>query len=231
MVHLYASLSDLTDRLCISDHDRDLALANCLEAASRWIEHETARRFYVVVPDPLATPAGETRYYTAAYVPGGRSYPWNLERPSGGIALPHRISVDDVVTVTRVATDEDGDGTYERVWTVGTDYWLGPRNAIVDGKPYRFLNLNQVTGRYIWPSWENAIAVTGSFGYSTATPGPIRDVCLMVAEVLARPVLDLALVGVESYKIGSDLSIKMKPEDFPPSVQLILQDYKDPLFS
>lgn len=218
---LYAALTDLKDRLGIADNDRDFALERCLDGASRWIERETARRFYVTT---------QTRYYTAEsknWIP-----PSDIsERPGGGAQT---IGIDDIVVplddndlpvYPTIATDWDGDGVYEQTWTVATDYWLGPRNAAADGKPYRFLNRNEITGRYFFPRYENAVSITGSFGFCEVVPTDIGELCLDVAELLARSVLDMVLPGVESYRIG-DMQASLKSDSLPTLARQTLQNYK-----
>lgn len=217
---LYAPADALKDRLGISENDsREGSLIEVLDAASRWVEKETARRFYVV--------ASEVRYYTVERNNVGTV--WNWERPGGGWS-PQQLVIDDAVAVTAVETDEDGDGVYERTWTVNTDYWLGPRNATALGKPYRQLHRNQAVGRYMFPAYENAIKVTGSFGYSSATPADIRDLTLSMAELLARPLLDLTIAGAATYKLGAELTVTMASSDLTPSAKRIIENYRDAVF-
>ena len=220
---LYAALTDLKDRLCVSDTDRDFALERCLDGASRWIERETAHRFYVT---------STTRYYTAEF-----RWHWALpsdisERPGGGAQY---IAIDDLIVLLdtnnqpvypTLLTDWDGDGVYETTWTYATDFWLGPRNAAADGKPYRYIHRNQVFGTNYFPRYDGAISVTGAFGYCETVPSDIRELCLDVAELYARPVLDLAIAGVQSYQIGTDLRVTLKTEDLPPLAVATLSAYK-----
>lgn len=219
----YASVDSLKDRLGIAENDsRESALIEAIEAASRWIEKQTGRRFYVAS-------SSEVRYYT----PERRNVgvPWNWERPGGGWS-PQILAIDDAVAVTQVASDESGDGTYGIVWTSGSDYWLEPRNAVAMGQPYRYIHRNQAVGRYLWAPYENGVRVTGSFGYCTIAtlPADIRMLCLMVAEVFARPVTDLAMAGVQTYKLGAELSVTMDSDRLPPLALQILNDYREPLF-
>lgn len=224
----YADLAVLRDRLHVDDSDRDLALGQCLDAASRWIENQTRRRFYATVT---------TRFYTAYWrYPRGQSHGWsdfpwgNPERPGGGGYAGQHVAIDDFISVSAVATDIDGDGVCETAWTVNTDYWLGPRNAAADGLPYRSLNRNQITGRYTFPPYENSISVTGSAGYSATVPEPIRELCLMVAESFARPILDLTIAGVSTYKLGDQIQVTMDSKELPPLARQILTEYQDPAF-
>lgn len=226
----YANIDELEDRLGIPHADaREPELQRALDAASRWIDQKTGRRFYTVT---------ETRYYTAQwrYPRGmGSSYgdfPWgNPERPNGGGIAGQHIAINDFVSVSAVATDDNGDGTYETAWTVGTDYWLGPRNAAADGQPYRSINRNLVTGRYTFPAWENALSVTGACGFSAATPDAIRQLCLVVAGLFARPVMEMSIPGVQSYQLANDLTVTMQVEDLTPADRAILEQYRDPIFS
>jgi len=230
MATTYASVNDLADRLGISIDDTRMAtLTQNIEDASRWIDQQTGRRFYTVT---------ETRYYTLSprrhnmpwsLTPPGWEAPWALESPSGGWG-GQRIIIDDFVSITSVATDIDGDGVAEQAWTLNTDYWPGPKNAPAEGKPYRSINRNPVTGRYFFPVWENGIAVTGACGFSTAVPSPIRQLCLTVAMLFARPVMEMSIPGVSSYQIGTDLKLSMQPEELPENAQQILNQFRDGVF-
>jgi hypothetical protein len=201
--NLYASLSEFKERIGIANDDqtRDFALDHVLEGSSRWIDNILGRRFYT-------TTADETIYYTAT-----NNY-WHLP-------------VEDLLSVTTLATDANGDGVYETSWTVGTDYWLGPKNAVIDGEPYRFISKAWPTGRFNFPAWENAIQVVGKRGYSTlaARPAAIRELCLMVAEVDAMPLLDLVIAGTATYKLGAELTVTMGGKNLPPLARTIIDQY------
>lgn len=228
----YADVHDLEDRLGIPFSDtRESTLVQAVSAASRWVDKQTARRFYTVT---------EARDYTAIwhYPSDGYSgygnfggYPWGYpERPFGGGRAGRHIVIDDFVSVSAVATDDNGDATYPTAWTVGTDYWLGPRNATAEGKPFRSINRNMVTGRYVFPVWENGVRVTGACGFSTAVPDGIRELTLGVAMLFARPVMEMSIPGVSGYKMTSDISITMAPEELSPMLREILEHFRDPLF-
>lgn len=220
---VYATTADLLDRLGIEVGDsREGLLSAAIETASRFIDTQTSRKF---------TPTtSQTRYYTAdnRFAYDGLGDYDTLERPYG--SGYHEIHTDDILTVTLLATDEDGDGVYETTWTVGTDYWLGPRNASVKGQPYRSIHRNRAVGRYIFPAWENAIAVTGTFGYSTTVPGEIREACLAVAETMAKPLLDATIAGVKGYKLGNELQVTMEGDSIPEYARRIISNYRNPIF-
>jgi len=209
MANSYATHTELMNRLGLEENDRhEGMLIDVLEAASRWIDIECERRFFT-----NSTP--ETRYYTLAYPYG-----------NGGT----KIEIDDFVGTITLQTDNNGDGVYETTWTAGTDYWLSPKNAVLDNKPYTCINRTQLTGRYYFPGYEYGISVTGTFGYSTLVNRPtnIRELCINVALIalgystsvgsvslagsssssssVSGP---LVIPGVSSYRIGQELEVKL----------------------
>lgn len=148
----YATLNELKARLGISDTDADTILENVIEAVSRWIDSFTARRFYAV---------SETRYYTAEW--------------------PDLLLLgDDLLSVTTLKTDDDGDRVYETTWA-STDYDLEPYNATLDGKPYTQIRITP-NGRYTFPGTRRGVEIAGSFGYAATTPDVVNEACLLQSE-------------------------------------------------
>lgn len=153
MPNLYASLAALKTQLGISDTTDDALLLRILEAVSRDIEVHCERRFYVET---------RTRYYTAR-----RRY---------------SLRVDDLLSVTSLSTDEDGDRTYEISWA-STDYDLDPANALIESppRPYRKLCVTP-EGDYWFPrGMPRGVRLVGSWGFYqvlsrlTATASAIAD--------------------------------------------------------
>lgn len=202
--NLYAPVSELKDRLGLTDNTQDFALDRALQSASRWIDRTLGRRFFT-------TAADEVRYFTAC-----NAY-WYLE-------------TGDLLSVTTLATDANGDGIYETTWTVTTDYWLGPRNAPLDGEPYTCINRAMYSGRFSFPAYPDAVQVTGKFGYCTLAnvPPQIRELCLDLAQ--SSPSLgasgDLVIPGVQSYKIGNELSVTMGSTRLPGSTFQVLDQFR-----
>lgn len=142
----YCTLSEVKAALRITDSLDDALLENSVEAASRRIDGECSRRFYL---DGSAT---------------ARTYAANRTT---------MLIVDDIGTATGlvVKVDDDADGTFETTLTAGVDYQTEPANAIVQGEPlnmFRALdrgfpvesngrNLIEVTARWGWPSVPDAI--------------------------------------------------------------------------
>jgi hypothetical protein len=233
MTAVYADVDDLKDRLGISLNDaRESTLNQAIAAASRWVENQLGgRRFYTV---------NETRYYTLeqtgrtmSSMGYGLSYgggAWSVQSATWGMGSASRIVIDDAVSVTSVATDPNGDGSYDTPWTVTTDYWVGPRNAPAMHRPYRTINRNLAVGRYGFPWWEDSIQVSGAFGYATTAPDEIREVTLAAAELFARDVMEMSIPGVESYSLSTDLKVNMAPADLPMVCQKTLTQYRDTQF-
>lgn len=134
--------------------DADIDVA--VEAASRAIDNYKRTRFY---------PSSETRYYSA-----DPSDEW--------------IAIDDLVSVTSVAVDTDGNATYETAWVDGTDFVLDPPNAPLEGRPRRKLRLLGQAGR-TFPAYRNSIKVVGSFGWAT-TPTVVRQAARILAARLLK---------------------------------------------
>lgn len=153
MPNLYASVAQLKSQLNISDTSDDAKLARILEAVSRQIDRQCARRFYVET---------RTRVYTAR----SSSY----------------VRVDDILSVTSLKTDPDGDRTYPDTWAT-TDYDLDPSNAAYESPPQPYTRLCVTPhGTYSFPARiPRGVQVVGSWGYYqalqrlTATAGAIAS--------------------------------------------------------
>jgi uncharacterized phiE125 gp8 family phage protein len=146
----YASLPELKARLDITGDQQDANLESMIEAASRQIDGWTARTFYV-----------ETATRTV-------SAEW-----TGELMLDR-----DLITLTGIATDEDGDRVYETTWDVA--------HVEFDGDPpYRALYLVPNAARY-FPLGRNRVQVSGTWGYATDVPHAIREACLLLAARLHK---------------------------------------------
>lgn len=166
----YCTLAELKGRLGISlaDTGDDGALESVVNAVSRWIDRHCGRRFY-------STAVDETRYYTAI--------------DSDWLPLP-----DDLLSVTSLSTDSDGDRTYETTWA-STDYDLEPANASLDGLPYEAIRVAPL-GRYTFPTGQKGVKIVGRFGFSTATPPAITEACILACMKLwARRDAPLGIAG------------------------------------
>lgn len=153
----YAPVAELRNRMDIEDGIDDAKIEQILEAISQAIDHATNRRFSTTASD-------ETRYYTAEM--------------SDLFLCP-----DDIVSVTNLYTDADGDRTYEDTWAA-TDYDLMPYNASLNNEPYTYIETTP-QGDYSFPSMRKGVKIVGKFGWSSP-PAPIREACLLLAEKLFK---------------------------------------------
>lgn len=147
----YCTLAELKASLNISDNVDDTALEAAITAASRMIDDYTERFFYV--NGSVGSPV--TRYYTAVD--------------------PYTINIDDITTVSEVATDDNFDRTFGTVWST-TDYMVEPINNPIKGWPYsRVLAI----GSYIFPyQLPQSVRIKGVWGFS-AVPSEVNMAALI----------------------------------------------------
>lgn len=159
----YATLDDVLRALDFNSdegHEWNEWIERQVQAISRWIDDITSKRFYATT---------ETRYYT----------PVNSDK----------CDVDDVLSVTALKTDHDGDLDYDYAWTEGTDFLLMPRNAVADGWPYHWIRRHP-NGRYWFPMNGGpmilSVELEGSFGFCAtgSQPDGITDACVLAVEQL-----------------------------------------------
>ena len=152
----YCTLAELRSSMGITDATDvtdDAHLERAIEAASRAIDDECGRRFFL---DSSAT----ARYYTAE---------------DGD-----HLRIDDVGSSTSfaVATDSDGDRTYESTWAA-TDYDMLPDNASVKGLPWTALEVTP-NGVYSFPTVRRGCKITAYWGWP-AVPKPIKSAAIIQA--------------------------------------------------
>jgi hypothetical protein len=137
MAHSYVTRDEFKNRLNIpasGGKPSDAILKLILEAVATKIDDWCYRSFLTKT---------QTRYYTA-----GRG---NL------------LVVEDLLSVTSIKTDEDGDRTYEQTWAT-TDYDLLPFNAATDEKPYTEIALAP-DGLLNFPTIAKGVEIVGKWGF------------------------------------------------------------------
>ncbi len=152
----YCTLAEIKARLAITDTTDDAILEQVVEAVSRWIDEFCRRRFWVNSVD-------ETRYYTPEYT--------------------DLLYTGDIVSITTLKTDEDGDRIYEKTWAT-TDYDLEPLNAALDGEPYTEIR-TAPDGNYSFPLVAKGVQIVGQFGWP-AVPKQVKEACLLQSERIFR---------------------------------------------
>lgn len=158
IVNGYTDLIKLKSRLGITDETEDDVLEAIVESVSRAIDGETDRQFYA---------ATQTRYYTAL---------------SSACLL-----VDDLLSVTTLKTDDDGDGVHETTWAA-TDYLLAPYNAVLASTPGPYWRVELGVGgtRWLPVGVRRGVEIVGSWGYSATPPRAVASACLFQAALELR---------------------------------------------
>ncbi len=138
-----------------ADYDAQMAIS----AASQGIDQYTGRRF------SLDADTTSVRYYT----------PRELRY----------VNVDDIVSVATVSVDYDGDGVFETVWALNTDYVLEPLNAAADGWPYETIRVHPRSRQWL-PQYPRSVKVQAQFGWPVAAPQNIKEATTILATRLLR---------------------------------------------
>jgi hypothetical protein len=184
---LYCTVEELKSRLVIPDASDDLEITLAVQAACRSIDEITGRYFW----------RGTA---TRTYVPESIYYQ----------------STDDLVSVTSLNVDRDGDGVYEETWAQGTDYQLqvspGHFNAAAKGEAWPYTGFSIAGPKFIpvvWPfSHLDRIQVTGAFGWPSV-PLAVKQAALISAADLFR--LKDAPFGVAGFGEFGAVRIQANP--------------------
>lgn len=153
----YTDLEEYKNRFEIDDDEDNSDIESVITAVSRSIDNICWQRFFTTDDD-------EIRYFTAEF--------------GDWLRLPERI-----IEITTLETDNDNDRTYENEWTEDTDFDLMPFNAILDGEPYRWIQLTP-NGNYSFPKGiSKGVKITGKFGWSSA-PIAVAEACLLASHLL-----------------------------------------------
>ena len=153
LTNAYCTLAELKASLAITDSVDDTPLEAAIQATSRMIDDYTGRFFYRngTTQSPVA------RYYTPLD-------PWTM-------------NMDDSVSITEVATDDNFNQTWDTVWGT-SDYMLEPVNNPQRGWP---VNRILAIGRYVWPYYlPQSCRITGVWGWN-AVPAEINMATLIQA--------------------------------------------------
>ena len=161
----YCTVEELKSRLGITDTSDDFELGLAAAGASRAIDEITGRYFWRGTD-------------TRTYIPESIS----------------RQSLDDLVSVTSLKVDRDGDGVFEEIWTQGTDYALevapGKYNAAAKGEQWPYTAAQVITGGKLFPftwMWSHLdrIQVTGVFGWP-AVPLNVKNAAIIAGAQIFR---------------------------------------------
>lgn len=154
----YATLSDVKAALRITDAVDDSLLEISIEAASREIDGWCERQF---------TNGTATRIY----------------RPTDVFT----VEVDDLISVTTLKTDSDGDGVFDTTWNNATDFQLNPLNGRAGGIVTPYTTVKAI-GSYLFPIYEPrnvnsqqaSVEITGVWGWSSI-PTAVKQACIILS--------------------------------------------------
>lgn len=156
----YCSLADVkaAARIPADDTIDDALLELSIESASRDIDAYAERVFYAI--------GTATRVYIPQDI--------------------YLVETDDIISVTSIATDTNGDGGFDTVWDA-TDYQLEPLNGVAGGIVTPFTRVRAI-GDYLWPVYEPrnvnsnqaSVRIIGSFGFASV-PITIRQATILAA--------------------------------------------------
>jgi len=192
----------------------DSDILGSLVAASRAVDAETGRRFYLDSID-------QTRYYSVrprrVYSDGGS--PYDSQAIYGANLGYDRLQIEDLATLTTLQTAPASDAVFSQTWVAGTDYVLEPRSAVADGVPYTEIRA-LATSRFAWPFWPDSIAVTGRFGWPSV-PENVKIATALLAGRLLKLKRE-APFGVIGF--GAD-GFAVRVSRQIPDWDLLLSDY------
>ena len=187
----YCTLAELKASLNITDSVDDTALESAITAASRMVDDYTERFFYV--NGSVGSPV--TRYYTAVD--------------------PYTINIDDITTVSEVATDDNFDRTFGTVWAT-SDYMVEPINNPIKSWPY---NRVLAIGSYIFPyQLPQSVSIKGVWGYSTGTAEVNMATLIQSSRIFGRRQSPFGIAGspemgtVRLYsRLDADVEVLLRP--------------------
>jgi Phage gp6-like head-tail connector protein len=180
----YTSVEEVKSRLKITDTNDDDILHGAVQAAARAIEGYCGRFFYQIT---------ETRTYR----------PWTL----------YELPIDDLVSITQLAVDYDGDGIFESVWTNGVDYELqigfDEFNAMATGEqqPYTFVRVINAAGGgrffpFVWPfSRLDRIQIMGTWGWPEVPFGIAEATRQVASEFYKLKDSPFGMVGTSEFGV------------------------------
>ena len=191
----YATLAEFKSSIGVTDTVDDTPLQSCLDAADQLINN------YVDTKVGFGVTSSQTRYYTA------ERYDFVL--------------TDPIVTVTSLATDVNGDGTYSQVWSAN-DYVLAPRNAALDSRPYTEIDTSPFSNAdYNFPIGYLEVKVVGTFGWPSV-PAAVKQAALIQAGAIwSSRTAPFGVIG--SQDLGGVLRMAAA---LHPEARILLEPYR-----
>jgi hypothetical protein len=110
------------------------------------------------------------------------------------------LEIDDLLELTMVELDLNGDGEFETQLEANVDFYLEPLNALAKSEPYERLRLNR-RRRPCWPRVPRSVRVMGQFGWPEVPPGVVEATGILAARLVRRAretPYAIATVGIET---------------------------------
>jgi hypothetical protein len=95
------------------------------------------------------------------------------------------LEIDDLIKLTEVAIDRNGDGTFEEVWTANSEFFLEPLNAEANSVPWERLKVRKACGKRL-PLTERSVRVTGKFGWAEVPPEIVEATGILATKLIRR---------------------------------------------
>lgn len=162
----YVGPEELKDRLGQTDSSTDSVINSVCLSVSRWIDTYCGRHFFRTT---------DTRTYQPDNI-------WLL-------------NTDDIVSVSTLKVDLDGDGVYETTWTQNTNFQLriGDHqfNQLASGEPKPYTQVQVIGGTtgaaqwfpFTWPfSHMDRVQISGVFGWPQVPPVITQAALLLAAD-------------------------------------------------
>jgi len=190
MPNLYADIGSyqrygIPSGAALDADDVTVALA-LIESASRAIDSATRRKFYNRIA---------TRYL--------RGDGWRT------------LELDeDLISLSALLVDEDGDRVYEITLAESTDYELGNTDNEDDSEPpFDVIRLLEDASISAFPRGRRSVKVTGIWGYSAAVAAMLTSAGVAVTGTLADAAdTTLATSAVASPEIAAGMTLKIESE-------------------
>jgi hypothetical protein len=192
----YATLSQFKEALQITDASQDTALQAVLDATDDLIDNFCDQAV------GFGRTASQTRYYTAEHL--------------------YYCITDPIVSVSSIATDDDGNDTYETTWSA-TDYILAPKNAPLDNEPYTEIDTS-LAGQRSFPLSLNGVRVIGVFGWPSVPSAVVQAALIQAGAVWSSRSAPYGVIG--SNELGGIMRLSRA---LHPEAQVLLERYRSRL--
>jgi hypothetical protein len=167
-----------------SDTTEDTLIDSLITAASSAIDQYCDR------PAGFGPQGSQTRYYTASEY--------------------YTVDIDDLISLTSLATDDGIDGTYNQSWASGT-FNLTPYNAALDGRPYTGIESSDTSVLNFPKHSTKGVRVIGTWGWS-AIPAAVKQACLLeVAKLYASRNAPFGVIGAGDAGGVTRMTTRMHP--------------------